>query len=185
MMYIPAIVSVSEHFSKRQSLAMGICVCGTGVGTFLLAPAELTLINNYGWRWTLRAMSGLCLVCSLAGSVMTPPPPAPVISFTKRRRSTVVSMHGSIVEDLSSVTTEHHDSVSGLRTLVSWMLSPELLASPSLPVYLLIALADGLATLALFVPFTYLPQLAMSHGIPANDAAFLISATGAELMISS
>ena len=45
-MYIPAVVAVAEHFQRRQSLAMGICVCGTGVGTFLLAPAELFLLNR-------------------------------------------------------------------------------------------------------------------------------------------
>lgn len=45
-MYIPAVVAVAEHFHKRQSLAMGICVCGTGVGTFLLAPAELYFLNR-------------------------------------------------------------------------------------------------------------------------------------------
>ena len=45
-MYIPAVVAVAEHFHKRQSLAMGICVCGTGVGTFLLTPAELYFLNR-------------------------------------------------------------------------------------------------------------------------------------------
>ena len=45
-MYIPAVVAVAEHFTRRQSLAMGICVCGTGVGTFLLAPAELLLLDR-------------------------------------------------------------------------------------------------------------------------------------------
>ena len=94
----------------------------------------------------------------------------------------MVSMHGSIVEDLSTMLAPpqatHNTGQSRLRSLLIVVLSPELLDSPALPTNLIIALADGLATLALFVPFTYLPDLAMANGVSANDAAFLISAAG-------
>ena len=62
-MYIPAVVAVAEHFHRRQSLAMGICVCGTGVGTFLLAPAELYLLNRSDtcdmWQVITSSLLGL------------------------------------------------------------------------------------------------------------------------------
>ena len=44
----------------------------------------------------------------------------------------------------------------------SVFLSSELLDSPGLSTFLLVALADGVATLALFIPFTFLPALSSS-----------------------
>ena len=64
-MYIPAVVAVAEHFHKRQSLAMGICVCGTGVGTFLLAPAESYFLNRFDM--IVQPESAFCLL-DLAGA---------------------------------------------------------------------------------------------------------------------
>ena len=164
LMYVPAVVAVAEHFTKRQSLAMGLCVCGTGLGTFLLAPAELFMLENLGWRWTLRSMASLCLLCILAGLVMTPPDLRP-----SRRKSSLVSLQtGSSQTSCSSLS----------RSLMSVFLSSDLMDSPGLRTYLLVTLADGVATLALFIPFTFLPSLATSQGISPSDAAFLISAAG-------
>ena len=36
--YLPAIVSVSVYFQKKRAFATGIAVCGSGVGTFIMAP---------------------------------------------------------------------------------------------------------------------------------------------------
>ena len=132
-------------------------------------------------------MAALVLVCILSGLVMSPPPSstAPSISsnLNRRRRSTVVSMHGSIVEDMTVCYNTNQEnsttsSISCSKYLISLFLSRDLLESPALSTYLLIALADGIATLALFIPFTYLPDLAVSQGVSPNDAAFLISAAG-------
>ena len=140
----------------------------------------MTSLSRYGWRWTLVAMSALCVLCLLAGCVMSPPAPAPA-AVPRRRKSTVVSTHGTIVEDLSRATEQTEAAARGrgwARRLLEALLSPELAASPALPTYLLVAAADGVATLALFIPFTYLPDLAVSRGIAPDNAAFLISAAG-------
>ena len=36
--YLPAIVSVSMYFEKKRAFATGIAVCGSGLGTFIMAP---------------------------------------------------------------------------------------------------------------------------------------------------
>ena len=85
-------------------------------------------------------------------------------------------MHGSLI--IEDMTQSQENSLSWPRYLLSIFLSKDLLESPALSTYLLVALADGVATLALFIPFTYLPDLAISKGVASNDAAFLISAAG-------
>ena len=50
----------------------GICVCGSGAGTFVLAPATALLIQHLGWRGCTRVMALLCLACTLFGLVMVP-----------------------------------------------------------------------------------------------------------------
>ena len=38
LIYLPAIVSVSIYFEKKRAFATGIAVCGSGLGTFIMAP---------------------------------------------------------------------------------------------------------------------------------------------------
>jgi len=180
LMYIPAVVAVAEHFSKRRSLAMGICVCGTGVGTFLLAPAELSLLTDVGWRWTFVCMGGLCSLCSICGATMSPVTDDLAIgeTHTRKRKTTVVSIHGAMLDDLQMSTESLQNEKQCFYSFMSKIISEKLLESPALHTYMYIALADGVATLALFLPFTYLPDLAVVSGVSSNDAAFLISAAG-------
>ena len=178
LMYIPAVVAVAEHFSKRRALAMGICVCGTGVGTFLLAPVEHVLLTSLGWRWAFICMAAACFLCILCGLAMTPVQQEPTELQQRRRRSTIVSFHGDVLADLSMSSESLSFKKSCTQTLGSLFLSKDLLESPALSTFLLVALADGVATLALFIPFTYLPSLATVSGVSSEKAAFLISAAG-------
>ena len=53
LMYIPSVVSCVTYFNKRQSLAIGVCLCGSGFGTFSLAPIVQVILENWGWRWVM------------------------------------------------------------------------------------------------------------------------------------
>ena len=48
--YVAAIVIVAYYFDRRRSFATGISVCGSGVGTFLLAPLATVLLDEFGWK---------------------------------------------------------------------------------------------------------------------------------------
>lgn len=78
LMYLPAIVSVTMYFEKRRAFATGIAVCGSGFGTFALAPLIEWLVHVYGWQGALLSTAGMVLNCCVFGALLRPlPPPKP------------------------------------------------------------------------------------------------------------
>jgi MFS family permease len=74
LIYLPAIVSVTCYFEKKRSLATGIAVCGSGLGTFVFAPLTGYLIDEYGWRGAMLIIAGLVLNCAILGALFRPVP---------------------------------------------------------------------------------------------------------------
>lgn len=72
LIYLPAIVSVTQYFEARRSLATGIAVCGSGFGTFVFAPLTEYLIGNYGWRGAMLIIGGIVLNCIIFGAMFRP-----------------------------------------------------------------------------------------------------------------
>jgi MFS family permease len=57
-----------------RSLATGIAVCGSGLGTFVFAPLTEYLIVEYGWRGAIMIIAGLVLNCAILGALFRPVP---------------------------------------------------------------------------------------------------------------
>ncbi|XP_059046184.1 monocarboxylate transporter 14 isoform X2 [Achroia grisella] len=74
LIYLPAIVSVTVWFERYRSLATGIAVCGSGLGTFLFAPITSALISEYGWRGAMAIIGALILNCVPLGLMFRPVP---------------------------------------------------------------------------------------------------------------
>jgi len=155
LMYVPSVVAVAQHFTTKQALAIGICVCGSGMGTFILAPLEHFLLSQIGWRWTFFCMGGLCWLCVLCGATMTP-----------------------IGQSGAAPVQESSSPKSCLMKCVSMILSEKLMTSPGVFSFLIIALADCVASTSLYIPFTFLPDEAAGSGVSLSDASFLIAAMG-------
>jgi hypothetical protein len=68
--YVTAVVIVAYYFEKRRSLATGLSVCGSGIGTFLFAPLTTFLVTEYGWRGTALILAGLFLNMAVCGALM-------------------------------------------------------------------------------------------------------------------
>ena len=168
LMYIPSIVAVANHFTRQRSLAIGICLCGAGVGTFALSPLETLITQNYGWRAAFLSLAGLSLLCSLCGATMT----------RVQRQSWEPAQPEPTSSTPTTSTETSSQPGSRLTRLFGLLVDPELQRSPALNLYMLVTLADLAATLALFIPFQHLPAIATARGVSKSKAAYVISATG-------
>lgn len=72
LIYLPAVVCVGYYFETKRSLATGIAVCGSGVGTFAFAPLATFLLDLYGWKGANLILAGLIFNCVIFGALMRP-----------------------------------------------------------------------------------------------------------------
>lgn len=86
LIYVPAIVSVGYYFEKKRSIAMGIAVCGSGLGTFLFPPINRILMNSFGWRATFLIHAGFILNCCVCAALLRPLPIEPSEILKKKRK---------------------------------------------------------------------------------------------------
>ncbi|KAI8363605.1 major facilitator superfamily domain-containing protein [Mortierella sp. GBAus27b] len=69
LVYLPAVSCPAHWFERYRSIAIGIVVCGSGLGGLVLGPVTEYLITNVGIHWTLRIQGLLCLI-GIGGSGM-------------------------------------------------------------------------------------------------------------------
>ncbi|CAL1545346.1 unnamed protein product [Lymnaea stagnalis] len=65
--YSPCVVMVGHHFNKRRSLANGLSVAGSGVGSFILPNLMRLMLEKYNLSGCLLILGGIMLnVCVFA-----------------------------------------------------------------------------------------------------------------------
>lgn len=79
MIYAPSIITVGFYFERWRALATGIAVCGSGIGTFVLAPISDALIKHLEWKNALLVQAFIILViCTISGTLFRPLKPVRV-----------------------------------------------------------------------------------------------------------
>lgn len=72
LVYVPSVIAVGFYFEKKRALATGIAVCGSGIGTFVIAPLTSWLLEEYGWKGTILIHAGMILNCAVFGAMFRP-----------------------------------------------------------------------------------------------------------------
>ncbi|XP_021932288.1 monocarboxylate transporter 12 isoform X3 [Zootermopsis nevadensis] len=122
LIYLPAIVSVTCYFEKYRSLATGIAVCGSGLGTFLFAPISEYLITEYGWRGALLIIAAVVLNCIILGALFRPIPDIRESKPVSRAASSsAVALHGNAATTNSM--DEKNSSEQNLHQVISTSVS--------------------------------------------------------------
>lgn len=78
LIYMPSVITVGYYFERWRALATGISLCGSGVGTFIMAPVSTMLINALGWRDALLVQAAMILLCAFFGLAFRPIKPIQV-----------------------------------------------------------------------------------------------------------
>lgn len=59
---VPYATAMSTTFTKNRGLALGLGLCGLGLGTSLVPPIARWLLDEFGWRMAYVGMGALCFV---------------------------------------------------------------------------------------------------------------------------
>ena len=115
----------------------GLATCGSGAGTFLLAPLVKNFEDVFGWQGTNRILSGLCLQCIVFGAVLRP-----LDARQKVPRNA----------DLKQQNTQRDLSLDeSLQVPSDWQ---RLISN--IP-FLLVSIANLPGVMGLFIPYDFLP----------------------------
>uniref|UniRef100_A0A4W6G3Z1 Solute carrier family 16 member 12b n=1 Tax=Lates calcarifer TaxID=8187 RepID=A0A4W6G3Z1_LATCA len=153
--YTPAIAMVGCYFQRRKALAYGIAMSGSGIGTFVLAPAVQLLIELYSWRGALLILSAFVANLCVCGSLLRP------ITLLEEEEEEGEEKHG---EDE--------------RCFISCFLSSKEYRFLLLPDFLGLAVSFLFLASGCSLPFVYLVPYALSAGVGHQNAAFLMSILG-------
>ncbi|KAI5652167.1 major facilitator superfamily domain-containing protein [Phthorimaea operculella] len=117
--YVAAVVIVAYYFEKKRSLATGISVCGSGIGTFVFAPLTYVLLDEYGWRGTTLILAGLFLNMAVCGLLMRDLP------FSDSKSSAAGSTKVADNVDIKTVASPIVPQFSSLVDLPTFMTGGE------------------------------------------------------------
>ncbi|WAR27815.1 MOT14-like protein [Mya arenaria] len=72
LVYLSGTVAIGRYFFRKRAMAMGIGLCGAGVGTFVFVPLVRYLLDTYAWRGSMLMMSGMALNCCVCAMLLVP-----------------------------------------------------------------------------------------------------------------
>ncbi|CAL5867855.1 uncharacterized protein PFLUO_LOCUS2076 [Penicillium psychrofluorescens] len=65
-----AIAALSHWFYRRRALASGICMAGSSAGGAIIPLVLRTLLQKYGWTWSIRIIAFMALACYATGIML-------------------------------------------------------------------------------------------------------------------
>uniref|UniRef100_A0A8C7D537 Monocarboxylate transporter 12 n=1 Tax=Oncorhynchus kisutch TaxID=8019 RepID=A0A8C7D537_ONCKI len=176
--YTPAIAMVGSYFCERKALAYGIAMSGSGIGTFILAPAVQILIEHYSWRGALLILGGVVANLCVCGALLRPitlkeeeeahgPDPLDT-ECGYGVKAPVVSM---LEESLAINNNNNSHACFCFQSMQEYcfLLMPD---------FLMLAVSFLFLASGCSLPFVYLVPYALDMGVSHHQATFLMSILG-------
>jgi MFS family permease len=150
--YVPAVGAVQRWFLRRRGFASGLAVSGIGVGTLVMPPVALLLIDRLGWRETYLVL-GIFAVVVGAGMAL-------LIEDDPRSRG---------------LGADGDPPRAGQATTAAGVPVSEAITSRR---FVGLYAACFICAFGLFVPFVHLVPYALDHNVDQKAAALLVGAIG-------
>lgn len=134
LIYMPSVITVGYYFEKWRALATGISLCGSGVGTFIMAPVSTMLINALGWRDALLVQAGMILLCAFFGLAFRPIKPIQVTVSNEPEKEKILRPEVKALPDSRlaySVPNSVHNTWMGAISNTQYPTAAEIFSSGS------------------------------------------------------
>ena len=149
--YVPALGAVQRWFIKRRGFASGLAVSGIGVGTLVMPPLALHLVESVGWRHAYLALGILAAVLGVGV--------ASLIENDPRARG--------LAPDGDSISVD-------VQPVSGFSVREAVRTRRFLGLYA----ACVMCSFGIFVPFVHLVPYALDHGVAPSLAVLLLGAVG-------
>ncbi|KAI0395043.1 MFS transporter, MCP family, solute carrier family 16, member 6 [Xylariaceae sp. FL0594] len=70
LVYMPATTVIPQWFTRKRSLANGICAAGSGIGGLVVCFATEGLLSTVGLTWSLRVTAAVVLLVNLIATLL-------------------------------------------------------------------------------------------------------------------
>ncbi|CAO3618514.1 unnamed protein product [Mucor fragilis] len=74
--FFPCMAAPQQWFTTRRGLAVGYCMCGSGIGGLIVSNVVQAAIVHLDYRWALRIAGFVCFGFCLVATVLVKPPKA-------------------------------------------------------------------------------------------------------------
>ena len=159
-MTIPAMATVSRHFSKHRGLATGFTIAGSSTGGILWPIALDRLLNAAGvsFGWTLRTVGFVMIVPVTLATLLIRPPIVKTVA-----PKTVIEAEKAVTQDDPSFQPQKPK-----KKKLDFSIAKN-------PTYILFVLGAAVYNLAMFAPFFFLTSYAISIGMSTSLSFYLLS----------
>jgi len=167
IIYLPRLDCITQYFDKKRPFVTGIAICGSGIGTFIMAPLTDVLLNAYDWKICLVILGGICFTNCFFGLMFQPLPKyqdedsigCERIGDTNSTNSETLLKQGENPETHKETFREM------IHLLRDWA-------------FMLFAVSNFLTSLGYPIPYTFVPDNAIKLGLTERQGSYLVGLIG-------
>lgn len=164
IIYLPRLDCITQYFDKKRPFVTGIAICGSGIGTFIMAPLTDVLLNMYDWKLCLVILGGVCFTNCFFGLMFKPLPKCQDEDSIGCERIGDTNSETLLKQEEEPET--HKETFREMIALLrNWA-------------FMLFAVSNFLTSLGYPIPYTFVPDNAIKLGLTERQGSYLVGLIG-------